>query len=53
MAKKKIIDIETHAFFRMLEKGSKYDLDYYETKDKSFKTIKSGKLAKRKHLSKQ
>jgi len=49
---KKIIDIETHAFFRMLEKGAKYNLNYYETKERTFKTVKNKKLAKRKHLSK-
>jgi len=49
--KKKIIDIETHAFFRMLERGSEFGLDYYETKERTFKTVKLSKKAKRKHLS--
>ena len=49
--KKKIIDIEAHALFRMLERGSEFGLNYYETKDRAFKTARLGKLAKRKHLS--
>lgn len=51
--KKKIIDIESHAFFRMLERGYEFGLNYYETKDRAFKTVKLGKLAKRKHLSRE
>jgi len=51
--KKKIIDIETHALFRMLERGSEFGLNYYETKDRAFKTARLGKLAKRKHISKK
>ncbi len=51
--KKKIIDIEAHALFRMLERGSEFGLDYYETKDRAFKTVRLGKLSKRKHLSKK
>ncbi len=51
--KKKIIDIEAHAFFRMLERGSEFGLSYFETKDRAFKTVRLGKLAKRKHLSKK
>ena len=50
---KKIIDIEAHALFRMLEIGSEGGLDYYETKDRAFKTARLSKLAKRKHLSKK
>ena len=49
--KKKVVDIETHAFFRMIERGSEFGLDYYETKDRAFKTAKLGKPPKRKHLS--
>jgi len=37
----------------MLERGSEFGLDYYETKDRAFKTVRLGKLAKRKHLSKK
>ena len=51
--KKKIIDIEAHALFRMLERGSEFGLDYYETKDRAFKTVRLSKLAKRKHISKK
>ena len=50
--KKQIIDIEAHALFRILERGSKFGLNYYETKEMVFKTVRNGKLAKRKHLSK-
>lgn len=49
----KIIDIEAHAFFRMLERGSEFGLDYYETKERAFKTAGLGKKAKRKHISKE
>lgn len=49
--KKKIIDIESHALFRMLERGSEFGLDYYDTKNRAFKTVRRGKLAKRKHPS--
>ncbi len=51
--KKKIIDIEAHALFRMLERGSGFNLDYYETKNRAFKTVRLGRLAKIKHLSKK
>ena len=51
--KRKIVDIEVHALFRMLERGSEFGLSYYETKDRAFKTAKLGKLAKRKHLSRR
>jgi len=51
--KKKIVDIKTHALFRMLERGSEFGLDYYETKNRVFKTARLGKLSKRKHLSKK
>ena len=49
----KIINIETHAFFRMIERGQKYGLDYLETKERAFNTVRSGRLAARKHLSKR
>ena len=48
--KRKIIDIEAHAFIRMLERGSEFGLDYYETKDRTFKTVKLSRLSK-KHRS--
>jgi len=47
------MDIETHAFFRILERGSEFGLSYYEIKDRVFKTVRLGKLAKRKHLSRK
>ncbi len=52
MKKEVIIDIEAHAFLRMLERGAKYGLNYYECKDRAFKTVRMRNLAKRKHLSK-
>ena len=52
MKKERIIEIEAHAFLRMLERGAKYGLNYYECKDRAFKTVRLGNLAKRKHLSK-
>ena len=53
MAKKKVIDIEVHALFRTLERGSEFGLDYYDTKDRAFSTVRSGKFANRKHLSRR
>ncbi|MBN1645358.1 hypothetical protein JW851_04985 [Candidatus Woesearchaeota archaeon] len=50
---KKIIDIESHAFFRMLERGTQYGLEFRETKNRAYNTIKLGKLSKRKHFSKK
>jgi len=52
MKKEKVIDIEAHAFLRMLERGAKFGLNYYECKDRAFKSVRLGNLAKRKHLSK-
>ena len=52
MKKEKVIEIEAHAFLRMLERGAKHGLNYYECKDRAFKTVRLGNLAKRKHLSK-
>ena len=51
MKKEKIIEIEAHSFLRMLERGVKYGLSYYECKDRAFKTVRLGNLAQRKHLS--
>ena len=51
--KKKIIDIETHSFLRMLERGAEYGLGYYETKQRVFQTARLGKAAKRRHTSKK
>lgn len=50
--KEKIIEIEAHAFLRMLERGAKYGLSYYECKEMAFKTVRIGHSAKRRHLSK-
>ena len=52
MKKEKFIEIETHAFLRTLERGAKYGLSYYECKERAFSTVRLGKLARRKHLSK-
>lgn len=49
--KRKVIDIESHAFFRMLERGSEFGLSYYETKERAFRTVRLSRLAKRKHIS--
>lgn len=48
----KIIDIDTHAFFRMMERGLEFGLDYQETKERAFKTVRNGMQARRKHQSK-
>lgn len=50
---KKIIDLEAHALFRMLERGSEYGLDYYETKERAFQAVRCGRLTKKKHISKK
>ncbi len=51
MTKKKIIDIEAHALFRMLERGQQFNLSYDETQERAFKAVQTGNLAKRKHFS--
>ena len=51
--KSKIIDIEAHALFRTLERGARFGLNYFETKERIFKTVRLGKLARRKHLSRE
>ena len=53
MSKKKIIDIEAHAFLRMLERGTQFGLDHYETKERAFRAVRIGNKSKRKHLSKR
>ena len=35
----------------MLERGTAFGLDYPETKERAFSTVRKGVLAKRKHLS--
>ncbi len=49
----KIIDIEAHALFRTLERGTKFGLNYFDTKERMFKTVRLGNLAGRKHLSRE
>ncbi|MBI4918304.1 hypothetical protein HY837_00100 [archaeon] len=51
MTKDRVIDVEMHAFFRMIERGAQLGLDYLETKNRAFQTIKNGKKSNRKHLS--
>ena len=51
VSKRKIIDVEEHAFLRAEERGRKYGLNYLETRERIFRTVKQGHLAKRKHLS--
>ncbi len=41
--KEKIIDIEAHAFFRMLGRGTAHGLDLHETKQRAFQTVREGK----------
>ncbi len=48
---KKIIDIDTHAFFRMMERGLEFGIDYHETKERVFTTVRNGTKARRKHIS--
>jgi len=48
---KKPINIESHAFFRMLERGIQHGLNYYETKERTYITVRLGKYSK-KHKSK-
>ncbi|MBD3362021.1 hypothetical protein GF358_04500 [Candidatus Woesearchaeota archaeon] len=45
--KKKQINIETYAFFRMLERGMQYELDYYETKERAYEAVRTGKRNKK------
>lgn len=49
--KQKIIDIDAHAFFRMLERGIQFGLDHYETKERAFETVKNAQISTRKHRS--
>lgn len=50
--KEKIIAVDTHAFYRTVERGIKFGLDYYETRSRVFQTVREGHLSIRKHLSK-
>lgn len=52
MPRKEIfIEIEAHAFLRMLDRASQYGFNYYECKERAFETVRLGKLAQIKHLS--
>jgi hypothetical protein len=51
--KKKIIDIEAHALFRLIERGTRHGLNYYESKSRAFQTIKLGNLTAKKHKSRK
>ncbi|MEK6939458.1 MAG: hypothetical protein AABX31_01905 [Nanoarchaeota archaeon] len=51
--KKKIIDIEAHAFFRLMERGTQFGLSFEETKERSFNAVRNGKLSVRKHKSRK
>ncbi len=53
MSKKKIIDIDAHSFLRMLKRSTEFGIDFYDIKQRAFETVRFGKLAKRKHLSKK
>ncbi len=37
---RKVIDIDAHTLFRTLERGLKHGLNYYETRDRIFNTVK-------------
>lgn len=47
-----MIIIKTHALFRLIERGQKFGLSYFEARERAFKTVKRGRVAKRKHKSK-
>lgn len=51
--KKRVIDIEEHALLRAEERGTRYGLNYIETNERIFRTVRYGKPAKRKHLSRR
>ncbi|MBI2147188.1 hypothetical protein HYU19_01795, partial [Candidatus Woesearchaeota archaeon] len=51
LPKEKIIDIEAHAFLRLMERSNAYALSYVEAKERAFAAVRSGRLATRKHLS--
>lgn len=52
MKRNKVIEVEAHAFLRMLERGLQFGLNYYECKERVFDTVRLRNLAKRKHKSK-
>ena len=45
----KRVYINAHCALRILERGLKFGLDYFETKKRVFQTLKEGKLSKKKH----
>ena len=51
--KRKVIDLDEHALLRAEERGIHYGLNYIETVERIFKTVKYGRPARRKHLSKK
>ena len=51
--KKKIIDIEAHAFFRLMERGTQFGLGFEETKERAFNAVRNGKVSARKHRSRK
>ncbi len=51
--KKKIIDIEAHAFFRLMERGTKFGLGFEEAKERVFNAVGNDKLSARKHRSRK
>ena len=51
--KKKIIDIEAHAFFRLMEREIKFGLGFEETKERAFNAVRNGNVSARKHRSRR
>lgn len=51
MTKQKVVDIDEHALLRAEERGQQHGLNYIETTQRIFTTVKRGEPAKRKHLS--
>ncbi len=51
MSKPLVIDIEVHAFLRLMERSADFGLDYSEAKERAFETVRRGNQAKWKHLS--
>ena len=51
--KKKIIDIEAHAFFRLMERGTQFGLSFEESKERAYQAVKNGKISVRKHPSRK
>ena len=51
--KEKIIDVEGHCLFRMIERGVKCGLGYEETKRRAFETVRRSGASKRKHRSRR